>query len=240
MERIRYSSPSPERRSDTGFRSYREMSAHRCLASSGVNFTAGCGLKSEGVYTSPLFSLCTCNFAVTPAALVTLTKKRRVPSCSNSGFAGPTSTFTRLSALIVTIASAYWSSTRSNSVTAAASSGRPIAALIACESAARRGWPKKLRASWTCRTCCARGCKATLGVCSRFWLMASCAKTGTSNHKARGNLKGTRSRSEEHTSELQSPDTISYAVVCLKKKNNAVTRNIHAGCYEIKQGESNI
>src|SRR6187200_828944 len=27
-----------------------------------------------------------------------------------------------------------------------------------------------------------------------------------------------RSRSEEHTSELQSPDTISYAVFCLKKK----------------------
>src|SRR5213082_4036472 len=26
------------------------------------------------------------------------------------------------------------------------------------------------------------------------------------------------SRSEEHTSELQSPDTISYAVFCLKKK----------------------
>src|SRR5213082_3734251 len=27
-------------------------------------------------------------------------------------------------------------------------------------------------------------------------------------------------RSEEHTSELQSPDTISYAVFCLKKKKN--------------------
>src|SRR5213082_4211625 len=27
-------------------------------------------------------------------------------------------------------------------------------------------------------------------------------------------------RSEEHTSELQSPDTISYAVFCLKKKTN--------------------
>src|SRR5213082_3048624 len=27
-------------------------------------------------------------------------------------------------------------------------------------------------------------------------------------------------RSEEHTSELQSPDTISYAVFCLKKKIN--------------------
>src|SRR5213082_1478852 len=29
-------------------------------------------------------------------------------------------------------------------------------------------------------------------------------------------------RSEEHTSELQSPDTISYAVLCLKKKNKRV------------------
>src|SRR6187200_2234795 len=29
---------------------------------------------------------------------------------------------------------------------------------------------------------------------------------------------GTARRSEEHTSELQSPDTISYAVFCLKKK----------------------
>src|SRR5213082_955852 len=31
---------------------------------------------------------------------------------------------------------------------------------------------------------------------------------------------GPGSRSEEHTSELQSPDTISYAVFCLKKKKN--------------------
>src|SRR5213082_3650838 len=33
-------------------------------------------------------------------------------------------------------------------------------------------------------------------------------------------------RSEEHTSELQSPDTISYAVFCLKKKkkNNTNTK----------------
>src|ERR1051325_12148962 len=29
-----------------------------------------------------------------------------------------------------------------------------------------------------------------------------------------------RARSEEHTSELQSPYVISYAVFCLKKKNN--------------------
>src|SRR3546814_5653964 len=34
------------------------------------------------------------------------------------------------------------------------------------------------------------------------------------------NLTGTRYRSEEHTSELQSLMRISYAVFCLKKKNN--------------------
>src|SRR5213082_4089549 len=31
-------------------------------------------------------------------------------------------------------------------------------------------------------------------------------------------------RSEEHTSELQSPDTISYAVFCLKKKKTKKTK----------------
>src|SRR5213082_3835021 len=31
-------------------------------------------------------------------------------------------------------------------------------------------------------------------------------------------------RSEEHTSELQSPDTISYAVFCLKKQNRTRRR----------------
>src|SRR5213082_3984859 len=34
---------------------------------------------------------------------------------------------------------------------------------------------------------------------------------------------GRRYRSEEHTSELQSPDTISYAVFCLKKKKKHYT-----------------
>src|SRR5213082_301012 len=31
-------------------------------------------------------------------------------------------------------------------------------------------------------------------------------------------------RSEEHTSELQSPDTISYAVFCLKKKKKNIAK----------------
>src|SRR6188768_4393179 len=34
-----------------------------------------------------------------------------------------------------------------------------------------------------------------------------------------------RGRSEEHTSELQSPIDISYAVFCLKKKKNIKTTN---------------
>src|SRR3546814_4489331 len=35
---------------------------------------------------------------------------------------------------------------------------------------------------------------------------------------------GARTRSEEHTSELQSLMRISYAVFCLKKKNHNITR----------------
>src|SRR3546814_3889121 len=35
-----------------------------------------------------------------------------------------------------------------------------------------------------------------------------------------------RARSEEHTSELQSLMRISYAVFCLKKKNNVTRRNV--------------
>ena len=49
IERIRYSTPSPERRSDMGFLSYKEMSDHRCLMSSGVSLAGGSALESDGV-----------------------------------------------------------------------------------------------------------------------------------------------------------------------------------------------
>src|SRR3546814_7420338 len=39
-----------------------------------------------------------------------------------------------------------------------------------------------------------------------------------------------RHRSEEHTSELQSLMRISYAVFCLKKKNNATKKNYTTMC----------
>src|SRR3546814_7167815 len=50
-----------------------------------------------------------------------------------------------------------------------------------------------------------------------------------------GVLLGLAGRSEEHTSELQSLMRISYAVFCLKKKNNSMnlssTSIIHHGSY---------
>src|SRR3546814_3729578 len=47
---------------------------------------------------------------------------------------------------------------------------------------------------------------------------------GSSGHRG-GQVR--RSRSEEHTSELQSLMRISYAVFCLKKKTNHHTENRH-------------
>src|SRR3546814_6135809 len=51
--------------------------------------------------------------------------------------------------------------------------------------------------------------------------MASCSRSPT---PATGGLTPGVARSDEHTSELQSLMRISYAVFCLKKKNN---RNTH-------------
>src|SRR3546814_8408002 len=42
-------------------------------------------------------------------------------------------------------------------------------------------------------------------------------------------------RSEEHTSELQSLMRISYAVFCLKKKNNIITNNLKRHTSHIKR-----
>src|SRR3546814_8332989 len=48
--------------------------------------------------------------------------------------------------------------------------------------------------------------------------------TGPITHEF--NLGASHSRSEEHTSELQSLMRISYAVFCLKKKNQTLIRQI--------------
>src|SRR3546814_4607557 len=73
----------------------------------------------------------------------------------------------------------------------------------------------------SCRTCGARwtrpGMRSTR--CSRAFLPA--------RFRARPRCGRARSlpRSEEHTSELQSLMRISYAVFCLKKKNNKKQKN---------------
>src|SRR3546814_9515626 len=62
----------------------------------------------------------------------------------------------------------------------------------------------------------------------RFWLCKACG-----NHSAsfspllQGRGWGWGGRSEEHTSELQSLMRISYAVFCLKKKNQPQQNTIH-------------
>src|SRR3546814_4797502 len=63
---------------------------------------------------------------------------------------------------------------------------------------------------------------------------SSCVRRGESQHDLRSiqpvalhpgcNAPRRDARSEEHTSELQSLMRISYAVFCLKKKNNTVIR----------------
>src|SRR5213082_3624300 len=47
-------------------------------------------------------------------------------------------------------------------------------------------------------------------------------------------------RSEEHTSELQSPDTISYAVFCLKKKKIYISISPIITCNKTKTKNSMI
>ena len=50
----------------------------------------------------------------------------------------------------------------------------------------------------------------------------------------------TKNRSEEHTSELQSRETISYAVFCLKKKKKKKQkkRNTNSNNIDYRQSES--
>src|SRR5216117_4431902 len=54
----------------------------------------------------------------------------------------------------------------------------------------------------------------------------------------RSGAKADRWRSEEHTSELQSPFLISYAVFCLKKKKN--NTNNPFTCFTHKQKHKSI
>src|SRR3546814_11265926 len=53
------------------------------------------------------------------------------------------------------------------------------------------------------------------------WASSSCLRIASASGFVRQRVGASRSRSEEHTSELQSLMRISYAVFCLKKKQNS-------------------
>src|SRR3546814_4516691 len=60
---------------------------------------------------------------------------------------------------------------------------------------------------------------------SNTWAMFTSGTPFSRDARAEG-IQSTMTRSEEHTSELQSLMRISYAVFCLKKKNNKVVHSI--------------
>src|SRR3546814_9924008 len=59
-----------------------------------------------------------------------------------------------------------------------------------------------------------------IAICSRAVYSARAMLSGAGSPRTR--RSSARKRSEEHTSELQSLMRISYAVFCLKKKNNKI------------------
>src|SRR5258708_21510963 len=62
------------------------------------------------------------------------------------------------------------------------------------------------------RSCCARSAQRSTRLCRRFWKPPRPSRDGTTERKNR--------RSEEHTSELQSPDHLVCRLLLEKKKNN--------------------
>jgi hypothetical protein len=94
------------------------------------------------MYTGPLLGLATRKGAVTLARLITFTRNRRVPPSTNSGLAGPGSTFTRLSALMSTIAKAYLSRISSSFRGRGARVRVGDGGVDGAWSAAGNGWPR--------------------------------------------------------------------------------------------------
>src|SRR3546814_1852969 len=97
--------------------------------------------------------------------------------------------------------------------TAVESMPRTIAAYITPTREAATGIMATFEALW-------RDIKKLMGQKSRAWTIANFSKK-----ELRRAVES--ARSEEHTSELQSLMRISYAVFCLKKKNNIIDQSIH-------------
>src|SRR3546814_6664391 len=74
---------------------------------------------------------------------------------------------------------------------------------------------------------CSADHDSTVGAAEEVAGQASSSCASISTTYLRSGQRSTRERSEEHTSELQSLMRISYAVFCLKKKNNITIGNTH-------------
>src|SRR3546814_1130785 len=89
--------------------------------------------------------------------------------------------------------------------------------------------PGKKQANWVTKSGCAERKsfrRTLLHLSLAAWLWVSCWQRFCLREKAGRARRHPRSqpdRSEEHTSELQSPMRISYAVFCLKKKKRTKT-----------------
>src|SRR3546814_3568724 len=88
------------------------------------------------------------------------------------------------------------------------------AEIRALTSVALPGCASALRARYSCRLSSAS--------VSFWWYARTCLSMNS--YASRLSRSLVARRSEEHTSELQSLMRISYAVFCLKKKNNTLTR----------------
>src|SRR5216117_3244424 len=94
-----------------------------------------------------------------------------------------------------------------------------------CRAGSPRGAWRPVRSRWRLRSCSGKTRRPTRRpscspCCGRWSLPPSCCgRLGCAAEAATR-----RVRSEEHTSELQSPFLISYAVFCLKKKKKKTTK----------------
>ena len=144
-----------------------EMFAHRSRTSLSVSTMGGEGSLVERIYTSPLFGLAATRGDVTPARLMTFTRKKRDPPWIRAAISRTTLYFDP--AFRVDVDNSEYKGIQAP---AAAHLPRPdrhvprqrllIASCVLWES----GWPRNSSAACRRRACCARGWIGTAGTSS--------------------------------------------------------------------------
>src|SRR3546814_4778008 len=117
-----------------------------------------------------------------------------------------------------------------HSASSACSVGSTYPGCLYCESpcSPSTAMPRWLSVGYSLNSTCGSSWKPAFQRCqsaSTTWM--SCAPCSTSIGRPTDLASATGSRSEEHTSELQSLMRISYAVFCLKKNKNHIITNVN-------------